>query len=79
MTRPQPRLPSPYRPDARPHLARTWVLLALIGAALLVTVWVAGELVRPQYTLPVDVTTEPYGGYDPGLYTPFTHPPAAPR
>lgn len=75
MRKPQPRLPSPYRPAPKPHLTRTVVLLTLIGAALFAIGSVAWDLSRPGTVLPQDVITQPYDGYDPGLYTPFTHAP----
>lgn len=79
MRKPAPRLPSPYKPHPKPHLTRTAVLLALTGAMLAVIVGSALELERPGTVLPQREITRPYDGYDPGLYTPFTHPPESPR
>lgn len=75
--------PGPYRPHPKPHLSRTAVILALLAAALVCTLriaWAVGDGV----TLPQDQITRPFGqlpttGYDPGLYTPFTQAPEAPR
>lgn len=76
MRKPVPRLPSPYRPDPRPHLTRTAVLLALIGALLVTIAWTTHDLVRPAVVIPPDAVYQPWeGGYDPGLYTPFTRAP----
>lgn len=66
----------PYRPDRRPHLTRTTIILALIGALLLATAWAAHDQIRPGVTIPRDSIVQPWdGGYDPGLYTPFTRAP----
>lgn len=66
-----------YRPDARAHLTRTAVILALIGALLLATGWLAWEIKRPGLVIPPGYMVQPYdgGSYDPGLYTPFTRAP----
>lgn len=64
-----------YRPDARAHLTRTAVILALIGALLLATGWAALELNRPGLKVPANVVELPFSTYDPGLYTPFTRAP----
>lgn len=66
----------PYRPDRKPHLTRTAVILALIGALLLATAWAAHDLARPGLVIQQEDIVRPWdGGYDPGLYTPFTRAP----
>lgn len=73
-------LPTTYRPDPAPHLTRTVVILALVGALLLATSWLAYELHRPALVIPRDAIVQPWdGGYDPGLYTPFTRAPETGR
>lgn len=76
MRKPAPRLPSPYRPDPRPHLTRTAVLLALIGALLVAIAWTTHDLVRPALVIQQEDIVQPY---DPGLYTPFTRAPEQER
>lgn len=46
MTRPTPRLPSPYRPDPAPHRIRTVALLAWAIALLVFIVWAGQATVR---------------------------------
>lgn len=74
-----PYRPHP-RPHPRPHLSRTVVLLVLIGALLLAIAWIAHDLVQPGIVIPQDSIVRPWdGGYDPGLYTPFTRAPEQSR
>lgn len=49
VTRPTPRLPDPYRPTDKPHLPRTAVILALIGAAVVAGVLVAASVLGPVH------------------------------
>lgn len=74
-TRATPRLPSPYRPDPKPHLTRTAVLLALIGAVLVAITWAALELTGPTYRIPREVYQPSYPVTAPAWLEP-TAPPA---
>jgi hypothetical protein len=55
------------------------VLLALTGACIVAIAYAGSLIVGPaRIKAPVEYTV-PAGGYDPGLYTPFTRAPSTGR
>jgi hypothetical protein len=75
MRKPTTRLPSPYRPDPAPH---TWRTALIVGFCLLAIVLILAWMIGTDlaWNVPADIRpVETGGGYDPGLYTPFTQAP----
>jgi hypothetical protein len=71
--------PGPYRPESTPHIWRTALIVGgCFLAILLVLAWMIGTDMR-RTVIPQEELLRPYqgvtNGYDPGLYTPFTHAP----